>query len=117
MRYTPWLDDLVFAELVDLVSVKTKPFAQNFTCVLSKQGRRLDVRRAPAEAHRPARHLKRAGDWVLHRLHDAAPFEIRFLGQLHGIEDGSGWHAGAAEHAHCIAFVVLARPGGDPRIG
>jgi len=34
--------------------VKTKPFAQNFTCVLSKQGRRLDVRRAAAEAHRPA---------------------------------------------------------------
>ena len=37
MRYTPELNDLVFAELVDLVCVKTKPFAQNFTCVLSKR--------------------------------------------------------------------------------
>jgi hypothetical protein len=42
--------------LVNLVCVKTKPFAQNFICVLSKQRRRLDSRRAPAKAHRPARH-------------------------------------------------------------
>src|SRR5262249_38153522 len=82
------------------VCVKTKPFAQNFTCVLSKQRRRLDVWRAPTEAHRPARHLERTCDRVLHRLHDAAPFEIRLLGQLHSIEDGPGRHAGAAEHAH-----------------
>src|SRR4029077_19672595 len=88
MRYTPELDDLVFAELVDLVCVKTKPFAQNFTCVLSKQRRRLEVRRAAAEAHRPARHLERAGDRVLHRLHDAALLEVCVLSQLHRVENG-----------------------------
>src|SRR5262252_3493939 len=45
------LDNLVFAELVDVLRVKTEPFAQNFICVLSKQRRRLDVRRAPTESH------------------------------------------------------------------
>jgi L-seryl-tRNA(Ser) seleniumtransferase len=44
---------------------------------------------------------------VLHRLHDAASLEIRLLGQLHGIEDGPRWHAGAAEHAHRLAFVEV----------
>ena len=93
--------------------LKTKPLAQNFIGVLSEQRRRLDFRRAPAEAHRPARHFERAGGWVLHRLHDAAPLEIRLVGQLHGIENGPCRHAGVAEHAHRLAFVVPARPGGD----
>jgi hypothetical protein len=30
------LDDLVLAELVDLICVKTEPFAQNLICVLSE---------------------------------------------------------------------------------
>src|SRR5262245_29906878 len=116
MSTRPWLDNLVFAELVDLACVKTKPFAQNFICVLSKQRRRLDVRRAPAESHRPARHLVRAGDRVLHRLHDSALLEVCVLGQLHRVEDGACGHAGAAEHAHRLALFVLTRPGGDHRI-
>src|SRR5262249_51188078 len=90
-----------------------KPFAQNFICVLSKQRRGLDFRRAPAETHRPARHLERAGDRVLHRLHDSALLEVCVLSQLHRVEDSACGHAGAAEHAHRLAFVVLTRPGGD----
>src|SRR6266481_3132473 len=41
------LNDAVFAELLDLVGVKTEPFAQNFIGVLSEQRRRPDFRRAP----------------------------------------------------------------------
>src|SRR5262249_60096435 len=44
-EHTPELDNLVFAELVDLGCVKTKPVAQNFICVVSKQRRRLDFPR------------------------------------------------------------------------
>src|SRR5262245_59321206 len=109
------LDDLVLAELVDLISVKTEPFGQNLICVLSEQRRRLEFGRAPAEANWPARHFEWASDGVLHRLHDPAPLEIRLLSQLHGIEDCPSRHAGAAEHAHRLALVVLACPGGDHR--
>ena len=35
-----------------------------------------------------------AGGPHYRRLHDPSPFEIRFLAQLHGIEDGPGRHAG-----------------------
>ena len=76
--------------------IKTKPFAQDFIGVLSEQRRRLDLRRAATEAHRPARHFERAGDRMLHRLHDSAPLEIRLVGQLHRVEDGAGRHAGIA---------------------
>jgi hypothetical protein len=48
---------------------------------LSEQRRWIDFRRAPAEAHRPARRFEWADGWVLHRLHDAAPLEIRHLGR------------------------------------
>src|SRR6516225_10152588 len=112
-EHTEWLDNLVFAELVDLVCVKTKPFAQNFICVLSKQRRRLDFWRAPAETHRPARHFEWTDRRMFHRLHDAALLEVCVFSQLHRVEDGACGHAGAAEHAHRLAFVVLARPGGD----
>src|SRR5437660_1998441 len=53
MSCFPLLDDAVFAELVDLVGVKTEPFAQHFVGMLSEQRCRLDFRRAPAEAHWP----------------------------------------------------------------
>ena len=35
-----------------------------------------------------------AGGPHYRRLHDPSPFEIRFLAQLHGVEDGPGRHAG-----------------------
>src|SRR5271167_496274 len=84
MSCFPLLDDAVSAELLNLVDPKTKPLAQNFIRLLSEQRRCIDLRRAPAEAHRPARHFEWADGWVLHRLHDAASLEIRLLGQLHG---------------------------------
>src|SRR5215475_7696435 len=74
------LDDVVFAKLLDLVRIKTKPFGQNFIGVLSEQRRGHDLRRAPTEAHRPAWPLERTGGRVLHRLQDFTPFEIRLAG-------------------------------------
>ena len=53
---------------------------------------------------------------MFHRLHDATLLEVCVLSQLHRVEDGACGNAGAAEHAHRLAFVVLARPGGDHRI-
>src|SRR5215470_3186809 len=106
-------DDAVVAELGDLVRLETKPFAQNFICVLSEQRRRLDFRRSSAEAHRPPRHLEWTDGRVLHRLHNTAPLEVCVLGQLHGVEDGACRHAGLAEDAHRLALVVLARPRGN----
>src|SRR5579864_3757091 len=94
------LDDAVFAELLDLVCIETKPFAQDFIGVLSEQRRRFDLRRAPAKAHRPARHLEGAGGRMLHRLHDAAVLEIRIVAQFHRIEDRACRHASIAKNAH-----------------
>src|SRR6516165_862387 len=114
MSTRPWLDNLVFAELADLVCVKTKPFAQNFICVLSKQRRWPDFRRAPAETHRPARHLELASDRVLHRLHDSALLEVCVLSQLHRVEDGAKFSTMTS--AHFTIFLTRSRPRSDLRL-
>ena len=107
----PSLDDIVFTELLDLLRIKTEPLTQDFIGVFSEQRGRLEFRRVPAKTNRPTWHLIRAGDRVLHRLHDTASLEIRLVGQLHRVEDRACRHARIAKYAHCLAFISLTRPG------
>ena len=83
--------------------------------VLSEQRGGLELWRLPVKAHRPGRHLERAGR-VLRRLQDAALGKARLVHQFHRVEHRTGRHPGGADQAHRLVLVAPLCPIGDHRV-
>src|SRR6516164_11118981 len=88
-RSTPDLDVPsnypILAQCLDIAGTHAEPLAENLRRVLPEQRGGLELWRLPVKAHRPGRHLERAGR-MLCSLQDAAFGEARLLHQLHRVE-------------------------------